>query len=82
MLGIAVGSFYPQVQQGVGDLTYNRTSAATPTAPPNSSPRIFWTNALAVQAAWEFDFWGKFRRGIEAADATYSLRLQPTTRFW
>ena len=71
VLGIAVGSFYPQVQQGVGDLTYNRTSAATPTAPPNSSPRIFWTNALAVQAAWELDFWGKFRRGIEAADATY-----------
>jgi NodT family efflux transporter outer membrane factor (OMF) lipoprotein len=71
VLGIAVGSFYPQVQQGVGSLTNNQASAATLLAPPNSSPTRFWANALAVQAAWELDFWGKFRRGIEAADATY-----------
>ena len=71
VLGIAVGSFYPQVQQGVGSLTNNQASAATLLAPPNSSPTRFWANALAVQAAWESDFWGKFRRGIEAADATY-----------
>jgi NodT family efflux transporter outer membrane factor (OMF) lipoprotein len=70
-LGIAVGQFYPQVQQGVGDLAYNRTSAATPGAPPDSSPRRFWTNALAAQAVWELDFWGKFRRGVESSDATY-----------
>jgi NodT family efflux transporter outer membrane factor (OMF) lipoprotein len=24
-----------------------------------------------VQAAWELDFWGKFRRGVESADAAY-----------
>jgi NodT family efflux transporter outer membrane factor (OMF) lipoprotein len=70
-LGIAIGQFYPQVQQGVGDLAYNRTSAATPGAPPDSSPRRFWTNALAAQAVWELDFWGKFRRGVESSDATY-----------
>ncbi len=71
VLGIAVGYFYPQVQQGTGSLTYNRTSAATPLAPPNSSPNFFWTNALGAQAAWELDFWGKFRRGVESADAAY-----------
>jgi len=70
-LGIAIGEFYPQVQQGTGSLIYNRTSAATPLAAPNSTPKFFWTNALAVQAAWELDFWGKFRRGVESADAAY-----------
>jgi NodT family efflux transporter outer membrane factor (OMF) lipoprotein len=71
VLGIAVGEFYPQLQQGTGSLIYNRTSAATPIAAPNSTPKFFWTNALAVQAAWELDFWGKFRRGVESADAAY-----------
>jgi NodT family efflux transporter outer membrane factor (OMF) lipoprotein len=71
VLGIAVGEFYPQLQQGTGSLIYNRTSAATPLAAPNSTPKFFWTNALAVQAAWELDFWGKFRRGVESADAAY-----------
>ena len=70
-LGIAIGGLYPQIQQGTGSLIYNRTSAATPLAPPNSTPRYFWTNALAAQAAWELDFWGKFRRGVESADAAY-----------
>jgi NodT family efflux transporter outer membrane factor (OMF) lipoprotein len=71
VLGIAVGEFYPQVQQGIGSLTYNQASAATPIAPPNSSPSRFWANSLAAQAAWELDFWGKFRRGVESADAAY-----------
>ncbi len=70
-LGIAVGEFYPQVQQGIGSLTYNQASAATPLAAPNSTPNRFWSNSLAAQAAWELDFWGKFRRGVESADAAY-----------
>jgi NodT family efflux transporter outer membrane factor (OMF) lipoprotein len=31
----------------------------------------FWTDSLAAQAAWELDFWGKFRRGVESADGAY-----------
>ena len=58
VLGIAIGSFYPQVQQGTGSLLYNRTSAATPLAGPNATPSLFWTDSLALQAAWELDFWG------------------------
>jgi NodT family efflux transporter outer membrane factor (OMF) lipoprotein len=71
VLGIAIGISYPQVQQGVGSIIYNRTSAATPLSPPNATPSYFWTDALAAQAAWELDFWGKFRRGVESADAVY-----------
>jgi NodT family efflux transporter outer membrane factor (OMF) lipoprotein len=71
VLGVAIGEFYPQVQQGNGSLMDNRTSAASPLAAANSSPKIFWTDSLGVQAAWELDFWGKFRRGVESADAAY-----------
>ncbi len=71
LLGIAIGVSYPQVQQGTGSLIYNRTSAATPLSGPNAAPSFFWTDALAAQAAWELDFWGKFRRGVESADGVY-----------
>jgi NodT family efflux transporter outer membrane factor (OMF) lipoprotein len=70
-LGIAIGSFYPQVQQGTGSLIYTQPSAATPAAPANATPTQFWTDALAAQAAWELDFWGRFRRGVESADGAY-----------
>jgi NodT family efflux transporter outer membrane factor (OMF) lipoprotein len=71
VLGVAIGSIYPQVQQGTGSLIYNRTSAATPLAGPNATPSLFWTDSLALQAAWELDLWGKFRRGVESADGAY-----------
>jgi NodT family efflux transporter outer membrane factor (OMF) lipoprotein len=71
VLGIAVGISYPQVQQGAGSVIYNRTSAATPLSAPNATPSYFWTDAVAAQAAWELDFWGKFRRGVESADGAY-----------
>jgi NodT family efflux transporter outer membrane factor (OMF) lipoprotein len=70
-LGIAIGVSYPQLQQGTGSLIYNRTSAATPLAGPTATPSFFWTDTLAGQAAWELDFWGKFRRGVESADGAY-----------
>ena len=31
----------------------------------------FWSGSLAFDLAWELDFWGKFKRGIESADAAY-----------
>ena len=71
ILGIAIGEVYPQVQQGTGSLTYNRASAATPLSAPNATPAFFWTDLVGVQAAWELDFWGKFRRGVESADGAY-----------
>ena len=71
VLGIAIGIAYPQVQQGVGSVLNNKSSAATPLSPPNATPSYFWTDALAGQVAWELDFWGKFRRGVESADGAY-----------
>lgn len=72
-LGIAIGEFYPQQQKAVGLLTYNLRSRADQSTGAFSSgvAANYWRDALGVQAAWELDFWGKFRRGVEAADATY-----------
>ncbi len=37
---------------------------------------------MSFDAAWEADIWGKFRRGIEAADANYLANLLTMMRFW
>lgn len=64
-LGIAVGGQYPQVQVAAGEANY--------ISPPNHSiiPNNYWQYGLGVNASWEFDFWGRFKRGIESADAAY-----------
>jgi NodT family efflux transporter outer membrane factor (OMF) lipoprotein len=70
-LGVAIGEFYPQLQEGKGSMIYSRSSHADPTATPVSLLRNFWRDALGLTVNWELDFWGKFRRGIESADAVY-----------
>ena len=70
-LGVAIGEFYPQVQQGVGSVTYIRPSHADTTAFPVNVTRNFWRDSLGLTVNWELDFWGKFRRAIESADAAY-----------
>ncbi len=69
-LAVAVGQFYPQTQQAFGSLDYNRRSARAPfqTGGP-SSLLEYWQNQIGLQAAWEIDVWGRFRRAIESADA-------------
>jgi outer membrane protein TolC len=64
--GIAVGRFFPQLQQAFGTLEADQLSANGPNA---GGDRSFSAGSLGLEAAWELDFWGKFRRGIEAADA-------------
>src|SRR5512132_469078 len=69
-LGVAVGQFYPQAQQAFGSLTYNRQSARAPFSTGGPASLLeYWQNQIGLQAAWEMDFWGRFRRGIESADA-------------
>ena len=68
-LGIAVGNQYPQVQVAAGDASAVQASKnAANTAAGDLS---FTQYNVGVSASWEIDFWGKFRRGIEAADAAY-----------
>lgn len=62
LLGIAMGNAYPQVQQATGDLSYNRN--------PNLAPNPeFSAASVGLDASWELDLWGKYRRGIESSNA-------------
>ena len=71
-LGEAIGEFYPQSQQLSGTADYLQPSRNDPTTTPGELlSRQFWRVNLGAQAAWELDFWGKFRRGVESADAAY-----------
>ena len=74
-LGIAVGLQYPQSQSLSGGYAYQKSSKNAPPLSelPNNVRNQADTSADVFQAgfnaAWELDFWGKFRRGVEAADA-------------
>src|SRR5271169_3025604 len=70
-LGVAIGEFYPQVQQGNGSVTYIRPSHSDTTQFPVNVVRNFWRDSIGLTVNWELDFWGKFRRAIESADASY-----------
>jgi NodT family efflux transporter outer membrane factor (OMF) lipoprotein len=68
-LGVIVGEWYPQTQQASGSLQYNRVSESSLFA--SAFPKFDYNQAqVGINAAWELDFWGKFRRGIESADAS------------
>jgi NodT family efflux transporter outer membrane factor (OMF) lipoprotein len=69
-LGIATGQLYPQVQQAFGSAQKIRLSQRGTQAAPNRE-FSFWQSELGFTAGWELDFWGKFRRAIESADADF-----------
>ncbi len=64
-LGIAVGRQYPQVQQATGSLTRVELSDNA----PNVVQTSFTDVRMGFDTAWEIDFWGRFRRGVEAGNA-------------
>ena len=64
-LGIAGSGLYPQLQQLSAEAL--RVGQDTSDGPSRS----FSSYGAAFDIAWEMDFWGRFRRGIEAADAAY-----------
>ena len=47
----------------------NYTSASKNAANTKAGDLDFWEYNVGVSVGWELDFWGKFRRAIEAADA-------------
>jgi NodT family efflux transporter outer membrane factor (OMF) lipoprotein len=64
-LGIAASNRYPQGQQVNAELL---GVGAQRSGAPDSRDLTFDTG---LRISWELDFWGKFRRTIEAADAGY-----------
>ena len=70
ILGVAAGNLYPQVQQGTADLTRVGLSRNRAGHVPGSD-RYYGDASVGFDAAWEMDFWGRLRRGVQAADAEY-----------
>ena len=67
-LGIAEGLKYPQVQRidGAGAYVSEYLHGG-----PDDDHRDYRTGNIAFNLQWEMDFWGRFRRGIESADAAF-----------
>ncbi len=65
--GIAVGQFFPQLQGATGGMTGNHISDNAANA--TLLDKKYWDKDIGFQAAWELDFWGKFRRAIDSSDA-------------
>lgn len=69
-LAAAVGELYPQQQGAFGSYTYERQSRASPTNIGGASTFLNVAQ-IGLSASWEIDFWGKFRRAVEADDDAF-----------
>ena len=79
-LGIVTGQLYPQSQQATGSLQKVRISPGEVFGGSPSSASSFGGMSLAqaqvgLTASWEIDFWGKFRRAIQSADASLQATI-------
>ena len=67
-LGVAVGLQYPQTQNIGANASADQLSENGPNEA--SSDRFFYNYQMGFDAAWELDFWGRFRRGVESESAS------------
>ena len=70
---IAVGNLFPQLQQAAGSYSRNKLSENV----ANVTPEVWFSQWDAgFNATWELDFWGRFRRAVEAADAELDASVE------
>jgi len=74
-LGIALGNMLPQLQTSSGDFAVKGLSVNVA-----NRQAVFerWYDQwdLGFNLAWELDFWGRFRRAIEASEATLDASVE------
>jgi NodT family efflux transporter outer membrane factor (OMF) lipoprotein len=71
--GIAAGNLLPQSQQAFGG--YSRVQTSQNVAVP-SPVRRFDVWDAGGNLGWELDFWGRFRRALDAADAELEASVE------
>ncbi len=69
LLGIATGARYPQLQRASGSWT--RIDRWPTDGDDSWDHSGFNRYGAGFDVAWELDFWGRYRRGIESADAAF-----------
>jgi NodT family efflux transporter outer membrane factor (OMF) lipoprotein len=67
-LGIARSGRYPQVQQASADALYLDSNQYGGDNPQDLNT---WQYGAGFDIGWELDFWGRYARAIESADAAY-----------
>jgi NodT family efflux transporter outer membrane factor (OMF) lipoprotein len=72
---IAAGSLFPQTQQAAGGYSRNKLSENVNQQFIVPEPWYDLSNA-GFNLAWELDFWGRFRRAVESADADLSASVE------
>jgi NodT family efflux transporter outer membrane factor (OMF) lipoprotein len=72
-LGIAFGFQYPQTQQGLGSGSLNQVSKNAPNVA--ATDRYFTSFDIGLDAAWELDVWGKFRRAVQTGIANLEASI-------
>ncbi|MEZ6124267.1 MAG: efflux transporter outer membrane subunit [Planctomycetaceae bacterium] len=76
---VAIGGLFPQSQTADGH--YSKSLLSRNDANFFTFPGIFNANIrpqnwnLGLNAAWELDFWGRYRRAIESADASLDASI-------
>jgi NodT family efflux transporter outer membrane factor (OMF) lipoprotein len=73
---IAAGSLFPQQQYIAGDYQRRAISVATANSQVAGTDRFFNQWDASGNLAWELDFWGRFRRAVEAADADLNASIE------
>ena len=89
-LAIDVGNLLPQTQTATGDFKWNGLSKNTANnflqfgIPPGSLPGVTFPNFRrwygqwdqGFNLSWELDFWGRFRRAVEADSASLDASVE------
>ncbi|ARN72696.1 hypothetical protein BST96_00340 [Oceanicoccus sagamiensis] len=78
LLGFAAGTLYPQSQginASASKTRVSRNADPVSTLPDGLFDRSFERYGTSFDAAWELDFWGRFRRGVESADANFASSI-------
>lgn len=73
---IAAGNLFPQLQEAFADISHNAISGNVANAAKTEVVRFFDNNAAGFNLSWELDFWGRFRRAIESADAELDASIE------
>jgi NodT family efflux transporter outer membrane factor (OMF) lipoprotein len=69
LLGIAGSALYPQQQQASGAFSYVHSEQQGGVLGGRSQDLASYQAGFAF--GWEIDFWGRFKRGVESADAAF-----------
>jgi NodT family efflux transporter outer membrane factor (OMF) lipoprotein len=67
-LGVAIGSQFPQTQELNSSAKMTQLGQNNPNQ--EAADKFYYDYQVGFDAAWELDFWGRFRRGVESANAS------------